>query len=86
MTPGRTGGAGVTTGTVAAVGRTRWLAVDCRHWHRCADIVIDSATGARKLLARHRIDVTVPGAISRRVDGRAVPAKPRRRSPFTCSA
>jgi hypothetical protein len=54
----------VTTGAVAAVGRTRWLAVDCRHRHRCADIVIDSATGARRLLARHRIDVTVPGAIS----------------------
>jgi hypothetical protein len=46
----------VTAGTVAAVGR--------RHRHRCADIVIDSATGARRLLARHRIDVTVPGAIS----------------------
>ena len=54
----------VTVGTVAAVGPTSLLAVECRHRHRCADIVIDPATGARRLLARRRIDLTVPGVIS----------------------
>ncbi len=58
----------VTTGMVAAVGPTRWLATDCGYRH-CTDIVIDPATGARHvlargLLARHRVGLTVPGAIS----------------------
>jgi hypothetical protein len=38
------------TGMLAAVGPTRWLTVDCRH-HRCSDVVVDPASGARRILA-----------------------------------
>ena len=40
----------VTTGAVAAVGPTRWLAVECHGTTRCAAVVIDSASGARRIL------------------------------------
>ena len=40
----------VTTGAVAAVGPTRWLAVECHGKTHCAPVVIDSASGARRIL------------------------------------
>ena len=36
--------------TLAAVGPTRWLAVDCPTGHRCSNIIVDTATGARHTL------------------------------------
>jgi hypothetical protein len=54
----------ITAGTVAAVGPTRWLAVRCRHPHRgCSDVVIDPATGTRRL-GHRRIGLPLPGVIS----------------------
>ena len=41
----------VTTGVVLAVGRTRWLTVECDDQHRCATVVIDRVSGARRVLA-----------------------------------
>lgn len=40
----------VTKGAVAAVGPTRWLAVECHGTTHCAPVVIDSASGARRIL------------------------------------
>jgi hypothetical protein len=40
----------ITTGTVAAVGPTRWLAVECGGSTHCADVVIDQVSGARRIL------------------------------------
>ena len=37
-------------GTVAAVGPTRWLIVDCQTGHRCSNAILDPATGARHTL------------------------------------
>ncbi len=53
----------ITAGTMAAVG-PRWLAVRCRHRHRCSDVVIDPATGARRRLGHRRIGSPLPGVIS----------------------
>jgi hypothetical protein len=35
---------------LAAVGPTRWLVVDCRAGHRCSNVVVDQAGGARHIL------------------------------------
>jgi hypothetical protein len=43
----------VTAGVVTAVGPTRWLAVQCQHRH-CAEVVIDPASGARRVISRSR--------------------------------
>jgi len=51
----------VTTGTVAAVGPTRWLAVECGSKH-CADVVIDPASGARRILPGHALSGPPAGA------------------------
>ena len=40
----------VTTGTVLAVGPTRWLAAECTRHARCALVVIDQRSGARYAL------------------------------------
>ena len=37
-------------GTLAAVGPASWLTVQCRGHHRCSDVVVNSATGARRVL------------------------------------
>jgi hypothetical protein len=37
-------------GMPAAVGPTRWLIVDCRAGHRCSNVIVDPATGARRVL------------------------------------
>ena len=37
-------------GTLAAVGPTRWLIVDCRTGGRCSNVVVDQADGARRIL------------------------------------
>jgi hypothetical protein len=34
----------------AAVGPTRWLVVDCHAGRRCSNVVVDPATGARRVL------------------------------------
>jgi hypothetical protein len=55
----------ITSGALLAVGPTRWLALECDVRYRCATVVIDHGTGARRV-----IDSTVdqargsPGAIS----------------------
>lgn len=41
----------VTTGVVLAAGPTRWLTVECEDQHRCATVVIDRVSGARRVLA-----------------------------------
>ena len=46
----RPGGFQRIAGTVAAVGPTRWLVVDCHAGHRCSDAVVDPETGARHTL------------------------------------
>jgi hypothetical protein len=37
-------------GTLAAVGPTRWLTVDCTAGHRCSNVVVDQAGGAPRIL------------------------------------
>jgi hypothetical protein len=51
----------ITTGTVAAVGPTRWLAVECGSKH-CADVVIDPASGARRVLPGQALSGPPAGA------------------------
>lgn len=40
----------ITSGVLVAVGATRWLALECDSRLSCAHVVIDRATGARRLL------------------------------------
>ncbi len=40
----------ITSGTLLAVGPTRWLALECDERYRCASVVIDPATGRRRSL------------------------------------
>lgn len=54
-------------GTMAAVGPTRWLIVDCRAGHRCSNIVVDQAAGTRHALpgpAAEPGPETAPGVIA----------------------
>jgi hypothetical protein len=44
------GGSRYIGGSLAAVGPTRWLTVNCYRPHRCADVVINPATGAQRQL------------------------------------
>ena len=46
----RLGGFQRIAGPLAAVGPTRWLAVDCPAGRRCSNVVVDPATGARRAL------------------------------------
>ena len=46
----RSGGFQRIAGMLAAVGPTRWLIVDCHDGHRCSNIIVDPATGARHTL------------------------------------
>jgi hypothetical protein len=53
------------TGAVAAVGPTRWLTVECRNQYRCSNVVIDPASGTRRVLpGRPAESVAFPGAIA----------------------
>jgi hypothetical protein len=52
----------ITTGTVVAVGPARWLAVECGGDNHCADVVIDSASGARRILPRYALSGPPAGA------------------------
>jgi len=55
----------VTRGSVAAVGPTGWLALECDDRARCVWVAIDRATGSRRTLAGPPADPNVPaGAIS----------------------
>jgi len=45
------GGVRRIAGMLAAVGPTRWLIVDCHAGHRCSNVVVDQAGGARRILA-----------------------------------
>jgi len=40
----------ITSGTLLAVGPTRWLTLECDESYHCASVVIDRATGARRML------------------------------------
>jgi hypothetical protein len=46
----RPGGFHRIAGSLAAVGPTRWLTVDCRSHHRCSYVVLNPASGARRML------------------------------------
>ena len=46
----RPGGSQPIAGTMVAVGPTRWLIFDCHAGHRCSNVVVDPATGARHTL------------------------------------
>jgi hypothetical protein len=43
----------LTTGMITAVGPGRWLAAQC-HGRHCAEVVIDPASGARRVISRSR--------------------------------
>ena len=54
-------------GMLAAVGPTRWLTVNCDRPHRCADVVIDPATGGQRQLGGPpvaSVSAAFPGAIA----------------------
>jgi hypothetical protein len=73
----------VTTGAVVAVGPTRWLAVECHRTARCATVVIDSASGTRRVLPGgtpawwHPGTAVFPGVISPDGSTAAVPGPGR---------
>ena len=58
--PGRT--SRVTTGTVLAVGPTRWLTGECDNQARCRPVVIDRFTGARHALNARLYQAEYPAA------------------------
>ena len=54
-------------GMLAAVGPTRWLTVTCNRPHRCADVVIDPATGTQRQLGGPpvaSVSASSPGVIT----------------------
>jgi hypothetical protein len=54
-------------GMLAAVGPTRWLTVNCDRPHRCADVVINPATGGQRQLGGPpvaSVSAASPGAIA----------------------
>lgn len=57
----RPGGIQPIAETLAAVGPTRWLAVDCPTGHRCSYAIVDPASGARHTLPGPSAE-PVPGA------------------------
>ncbi len=63
----RPGGYQPIAGTLAAVGPTRWLVVDCHAGHRCSNAVVDPATGARHTLPGSSAELqsgAAPGVIA----------------------
>jgi hypothetical protein len=54
----------ITTGAVLAVGPTRWLTRECDARYRCANTVIDRATGAHRVLPGNRGEVSDTGVIA----------------------
>jgi hypothetical protein len=58
------GASRVTTGTVLAVGPTRWLTVECNSHARCRPVVIDRSTGVRyPLSTRVPLSTRLNGAV-----------------------
>lgn len=60
--PGRT--SRITTGTLLAIGPTRWLVSECRTPTRCATLLVNRSSGARRHLPIHLGDTVQPGVIS----------------------
>ena len=61
------GGSRQIGGMLAAVGPTRWLTVNCVRPHRCADVLIDPATGTRRQLGGPpvaSVSAAAPGVIA----------------------
>ncbi len=50
----------ITTGSVVAIGPTRWLVVECDDQARCGSVVIDRATGTRRSLSGRPADTSPP--------------------------
>jgi hypothetical protein len=44
----------ITTGSLLAAGPTGWLATDCDDDHRCVTVLIDRASGARRVVHAER--------------------------------
>jgi hypothetical protein len=53
----------ITTGTLQAVGPTRWLVVECDDHDGCARVVIDKRTGARRTLPGSPLDYFAAGGV-----------------------
>ena len=61
------GGARHIGGMLAAIGPTRWLAVNCYRPHRCTDVVIDPAQGTQRQLGGPpvmSVSASSPGAVA----------------------
>lgn len=61
------GGSWQIGGMLAAVGPTRWLTVNCVRPHRCADVLINPATGTRRQLGGPpvaSVSAAAPGVIA----------------------
>ena len=61
------GGSRQIGGMLAAVGPTRWLTVNCVRPHRCADVLINPVTGARRQLGGPpvaSVSAAAPGVIA----------------------
>jgi hypothetical protein len=62
----------ITTGSLLAVGATRWLALECDDRHRCVPVVIDRATGSRRTLRTASPSSTAPRGVIAPDGGTAV--------------
>lgn len=61
------GGSRYIGGTLAAVGPTRWLTVNCYRPHRCGDVVVNPATGTQRQLGGPpvaSVSAAAPGVIA----------------------
>ena len=72
----RPGGSQPIAGTLAAVGPTRWLVVDCHAGHRCSAAIVDPATGAQHTLPGSSAELPggTPGVIAPDGSAAAYPA------------
>jgi hypothetical protein len=53
----------ITTGTLQAIGPTRWLVVECDDHDGCARVVIDKRTGTRRRLPGSPVDYFATGGV-----------------------
>ncbi|MDT4935473.1 MAG: hypothetical protein QOK11_3365, partial [Pseudonocardiales bacterium] len=53
----------VTTGSVLAVGATRWLVAECDERFRCHRVVVDRSTGARRIIPGPVADTYGPSGV-----------------------
>lgn len=60
--PGRT--SRITTGTLLAIGPTRWLVSECHTHAHCATVLVNRSSGARRDLPIHVGEAAQPGVIS----------------------